>query len=51
MSVSVDTTGGTATVNLPSDATGSVIIKVDGLFYDVVRISDHPIVVDISDVS
>ena len=50
ISVEVNVTNSTVTVELPSDATGNVTVKIDGVEHDVIKISEVPIVIDISDV-
>ena len=49
ISVTVNETEGTAVIELPADATGSVTVKIDGIEYDVIDITETPITVDIGD--
>ena len=49
ISVTVNETEGTAVIELPADATGNVTVKIDGVEYDVIDITETPITVDISD--
>ena len=48
ISLTVDETQGTAVIELPDDATGNVTIMIDGVEYDVVNITEIPVVCDIS---
>ena len=49
ISVTVNETEGTAVIEVPADATGNVTVKIDGVEYDVIDITETPITVDISD--
>ena len=49
ISVTVNETEGTAVIELPADATGNVTVKIDGVEYDVIDITETPITVDIGD--
>ncbi|SDA73100.1 Ig-like domain repeat protein, partial [Methanobrevibacter millerae] len=49
ISVTVNETEGTAVIEVPADATGSVTVKIDGVEYDVIDITETPITVDIGD--
>ena len=49
ISVTVNETEGTAVIEVPADATGNVTVKIDGIKYDVIDITETPITVDIGD--